>query len=142
LLFLASLFPPRFLCFHQLAASFAKTPGVWVPLRHLRVLCAPALSFSPRVVSKGSLSLIDFLTLCFHNLANCFSRNSFRLITICVAPCLWGLHSLYNPVFSASSACPGRVGVANLPVFLFTLDFVPRTKYCSTANCCSRERGL
>jgi len=31
---------------------------------------------------------------------------------------------------------------AELPPFLFTLDFARRTKYCSTANYCSLERGL
>ena len=28
--------------------------------------------------------------LCFHGLTNCFSRNSFPLINICVAPRVWG----------------------------------------------------
>jgi len=41
---LCSLFGTPFLCFQQLAASFPKTPGVGVPLRHLSDLCVSALS--------------------------------------------------------------------------------------------------
>src|SRR5882672_7386444 len=33
---------------------------------------------------------IKLLALCFHGLTNCFSRNSFILTIICVAPRVWG----------------------------------------------------
>ena len=68
---LASLFRSRFLCFHQLADSFAKTRGVGVPLRHLRALCLSVLS-----------PLIDFQILCCHEFTNPFSRNPFSCTSI------------------------------------------------------------
>ena len=34
--------------------------------------------------------------LCFHGLTNCFSRNPFRLMNICVAPGVWGPHFIPN----------------------------------------------
>src|SRR6267142_2662484 len=37
---------------------------------------------------------IKLLALCFHGLTNCFSRNSFILTIICVAPRVWGASSL------------------------------------------------
>ena len=59
-----------------LSTAFTKAHrGVGAPLRQLRVLCASALSLP-----------VDFLTLYFHILTNCFSRNSFILITMRVAP--------------------------------------------------------
>ena len=33
---------------------------------------------------------LNLSPLCFHGLTNCFSRNSFPLINICVAPRVWG----------------------------------------------------
>jgi hypothetical protein len=45
---------------------FVKHPGYGVPLRHLRVLSASALS-----------PFFDFLSLCFQNLTNPFSHNHF-----------------------------------------------------------------
>ena len=117
---LASLFRPRFLCFHQLADSFAKTPGVGVPLRHLRALYLSALS-----------PLIDFQNLCFHKFTNPFSGNLFPCTSIQnprVSPLFWPLYN--SSTLKLLDSC----------TLLFTLDFVPRTKYCSTAiYCCSEE---
>jgi len=74
---------------------------------------------------------IDFLTLCFHDLPNPFSRNSF--------PCT----SIQNP----RGVTPSTNSIFTLTPLdsytpLFTLDFALRTKYCIAANCCSQERGL
>ncbi len=117
---LASLFRSRFLCFHQLADSFAKTRGVGVPRRHLRALCLSVLS-----------PLIDFQNLCFHKFTNPFSGNSFSCTSIQnprVSP-------LFTPLYNSSN-----LTLLDSCTLLFTLDFVPRTKYCSTAiYCCSEE---
>ena len=117
---LASLFRSRFLCFHQLADSFAKTRGVGVPRRHLRALCLLVLS-----------PLIDFQNLCFHKFTNPFSGNSFSCTSIQnprVSP-------LFTPLYNSSN-----LTLLDSCTLLFTLDFVPRTKYCSTAiYCCSEE---
>src|SRR5712671_6918288 len=43
--------------------------------------------------------------LCFHGLTNCFSRNSFPLINICVAPRVWG-GGLQFSRHSSSAATP------------------------------------
>ena len=117
---LASLFRSRLLRFHQLTDSFAKTPGVGVPLRDLRALYLSALS-----------PLIDFQNLCFHKFTNPFSRNPFSCTSIQnprVSP-------LFTPLYNSSN-----LTLLYSCTLLFTLDFVPRTKYCSTANyCCSEE---
>ena len=118
---LASLFRSRFLCFHQLADSFAKTPGVGVPLRHLRALCLSVLS-----------PLIDFQNPCFHKFTNPFSGNPFRCTSIQnprVSP-------LFTPLYNSST-----FALWDSCTRFFRLDFVPRTKYCSTANYCSQECG-
>jgi len=137
----------------QIQTLSAKHPAYGVPQRHLSVLCAslPNLSRAARGVSKGALSsLIDFLTLCFHNLTNPFSRNSFRCTSI-QNPEGWRelpssksnvptfeRANLFSPLFPFES----HASRTTSHEFLFTLDFAPRTKYCSTANCCSLERGL
>ncbi len=118
---LASLFRSRFLCFHQLADSFAKTPGVGVPPRHLRALYLSVLS-----------PLIDFQNLCFHKFTNPFSSNPFSCTSIQnprVSP-------LFTPLYNSST-----LTLVDSCTPLFRLDFVPRTKYCSTANYCSQECG-
>ena len=116
---LASLFRSRFLCFHQLADSFAKTWGVGVPLRDLRALFLSVLS-----------PLIDFQNLCFHKFTNPFSGNPFSCTSIQnprVSP-------LFTPLYNSSN-----LTLSDSRTLLFRLDFVPRTKYCSTANYFSRE---
>lgn len=57
---------------------FAKHPGCGVSLRHPCVLCVSAISL-----------LVDFLTLCFHNLTNPFSRNPFPFTSM-QNPGVWG----------------------------------------------------
>jgi hypothetical protein len=64
---LCPLLATPILCFQSLTASFHKTPGVGYP---------PAVDFDFRV------SVFDSLPLCFHNLTNPFSRNSFVLTSI------------------------------------------------------------
>ena len=118
---LCYLFRARFLCFHQLADSFAQTPGVGVPLRLLRAFCLSALSL-----------LIDFQNPCFHKFTNPFSRNPFSCTSIQnprVSP-------LFAPLYNSSN-----LTLLDSCTLLFRLDFVPRTKYCSTANYCSQECG-
>src|SRR5882762_9672018 len=96
---LGALFDVRLVCFQYLADSFCKTPGGGVPLRHLRAL--RACPFYRRV---SALSFAAFLSpLCFHGLTNCFSRKPFILITICVAPRVWGPRSSPNSVYSVPS---------------------------------------
>src|SRR6267154_2700628 len=52
----------------------------------------------------SALSFALFLSpLCFHGLTNCFSLKSFLLITICVAPRVWGPRSSPNSVYSVPS---------------------------------------
>ena len=69
-----ALFRARIVCFQQLAASFAKTPGWGVSLR------VSALSASLRYPLP-----IDFLPLCFHILTNCFSPKPCIFTTIRIA---------------------------------------------------------
>ena len=124
---LASLFRSRFLCFHQLADSFVKTPGVGIPPQHRYAFrrCPPSRSV------PASSSVIDFLTLCFDNLAKPSFRNPFPCTSIQnprVSP-------LFTPLYNSSN-----LTLSDSCTLLFTLDFVPRTKYCSTAiYCCSEE---
>src|SRR5882762_5077060 len=86
---------------------------------HLRALCLSVLS-----------PLIDFQNLCFHKFTNPFSRNPFSCTSIQnprVSP-------LFTPLYNSSN-----LTLLYSCTLLFTLDFVPRTKYCSTANYFSRE---
>jgi hypothetical protein len=79
---LCVLFRVATVCFQQLAASFAKTPGWGVPLP------SSAFSAPARRVLGGPLRYplpIDFLPLCFHILTNCFSSKFFIFTTIRIA---------------------------------------------------------
>ncbi len=66
---LGSTFPASGVCFQQLAASFAKTPGWGVSLRQLSALCASALSFAVvflRPLFSYSYKSLFPQTLSFH----------------------------------------------------------------------------
>jgi hypothetical protein len=90
----------------------------WVPLRHLRSVYLSVLS-----------SCADFQNLCFDGLANPFSRNlSLHIYT--KPPCV----TLSKPLHDSSTFT-----LLDSYTLLFRLDFVPRTKYSSTANYFSRE---
>jgi len=93
---LCTLFCSPVVCFQYLADSFCKIPGVGVPLRHLRALCAcPSAGGSQRYHLPFVLSLLYFHTFTncsrkpidlqhpsFHPLTNPFSRNFFVLTSI------------------------------------------------------------
>src|SRR6266404_9174185 len=88
---------------------------------------------SPRSLPLGAVTpLIDFQNLCFHKFTNPFSSNSFSCTSIQnprVSP-------LFRPLHNSST-----LTLLDSCALLFRLDFVPRTKYCSTANYCSQECG-
>jgi len=81
---------------------FVKHPGYGVPLRHLRVLSASALS-----------PFFDFLSLCFQNLTNPFSHNHF-LFTSMQNPRGVGVHPP-RPRFARSSA--RQFGLVQVPSY-------------------------
>jgi hypothetical protein len=74
---LASLFSPATLSFQSLTASFCKNRGVGIPLQTRR-------SSGPGQFSMLSLPpwQSNLLALCFHNLTNPFSHNSFYFTSI------------------------------------------------------------
>jgi hypothetical protein len=110
---------------------------------------------------------IDLQPFYFQIVVNCYFLNSFLFKRIRIALCVFGFarhsplfptksfiyrfyaESLANPFiyrfYANTRAYAGNVPTFkpfNEPTFLFALDFASRTKYCSTANCCSAERGL
>jgi len=109
----------------QIQTLSSRHPGYGVPLRHPSVLCASALFLR-----------LDFLTLCFHNLPNPFSCNSFpctsiqnpRGVTLLTSSIftLTPLHSRTFTLFSSLLTLPREQSIAaqRFPVCLTFVEYV------------------